>query len=185
MGRYVVDYFATNSSINSNQIQTISVSLQDGNWNLAILDFILKCDQLMKNKINWLIQTRRTPISDLKSQFKFPENFRFNESTVYDAIAQTDVHMTIFSTTAIEALSMGKQVVLYDFENAATSHLSNFFGENKFVHFVNAVSDFVSFVENYQNTNKEVIQLSNIENIRPNYIENLDTYLKRIANEVF
>lgn len=185
LGRYVVDYFATNSSINSNQIQTISVSLQDGNWNLAILDFILKCDQLMKNKINWLIQTRRTPISDLKSQFKFPENFRFNESTVYDAIAQTDVHMTIFSTTAIEALSMGKQVVLYDFENAATSHLSNFFGENKFVHFVNAVSDFVSFVENYQNTNKEVIQLSNIENIRPNYIENLDTYLKRIANEVF
>ncbi len=185
MGRYVVDYFATQSRSNSSQIQSISVSLQDGMWNIAMLEFVLACNEITAGKINWVIQTRRTPVSELTSQFELPENMVFHQATIYEAIAQTDMHMTIYSTTSIEALSMGKQVILYDFQNAATSYLSKFIGKNEFVHFVDSASDFAAFIENYQNADKEMIQGSNRENIRPHYLKNLDTYLKKMADEIF
>ena len=109
-----------------------------------LLDFVIECDKATNGSINWLIQTRRTPISVYKEKYDFPANMQFHELTIYDAIGQTDAHMTIFSTTSVEALSLGKPCLLYDFEQNATNHLHSMIGNNKFVHFLNNAND-VSF----------------------------------------
>lgn len=184
IGRYIIDYYSKKSRENSEKVKTVSVALQDSEWSFALLDFVFECNKATNGSINWLIQTRRTPITVYKEKYDFPANMQFHELTIYDAIGKTDVHLTIFSTTSVEALSLGKPCLLYDFEKNATNHLHSMIGNNKFVHFLNNANEFVSYIENYSSTSLSDVARSNIDNINSDYSENLNVYLTKLVDEV-
>lgn len=184
IGRYIIDYYSKKSNQNSEKVKSISVALQDSEWSFILLDFVLQCDKITNSSIEWLIQTRRTPKSVYNEKYKFPSNIRFNEGTVYEAIGKTDIHLTIFSTTSIEALSLGKPCLLYDFKGNATNHLYSMIGDNDNAYFLKSVDDFVNYIGNYFPVPMDDIAESNIKNIKSRYSENLNTYLTKLIDEV-
>jgi hypothetical protein len=183
LGRSIIDYFKIKASPNRLPIKRIVVSLQDSDWSIELLNFVLECDKIMSNKITWIIQTRRTSASEYQSKYDFPSNFEFSEVSVYEAISKTDAHLTIFSTTSIESLSIGKATFLYNYKNAAKDFLGSFLENNKHVYFCDSVEEFVKNLENLPLISNEEIASSNDDNIVNGYLERSKEYLKKLLNE--
>lgn len=178
VGRYILDEYLEKSKGTINEVNSISVSLQDEHWSIELLKFILEVDKLEPNRFQWKIKTRRTPIETYKQQFDFPVNFEFEEENVYECIVKTDVHLTIFSTTAIEALSMGKAVLLYNFDNASKMYLGESLKDNPFVQIANNPEEFLTKVKTLKDLNKLEIAQSNRSNFAVNYIQNIQNFIQ-------
>ena len=183
-GRYIIDYYQEKAIENTPEIRSICVSLQDGTLSEELLSFILKCDELLPEKLNWVIQTRRTPKEVYEEQFDFPANMQFGTSSVYEAIATTDAHLTIYSTTAVESLSIGKPTVLFDLEGKATEFLGKLIGDNPYVQLVHSPAEFASYVHHFKGHSLEEIAASNRANIQDHYKTQMDAYLHTLKNEV-
>ncbi len=183
VGRYILDYYKRTAVLNQVPVISILVSLQDSEWSTALLDFVLKIDQQEPGKFNWIIQPRRTPESVYRKQYDFPDNFTFSESSVYEAIGKTDAHMTIFSTTAIESISIGKPTFLYDFENAATTYLGLFLSSNPNAYFCASVESFFDACNNLKLVSADEIADSNRLNISSDYLSKISEYLDEVLDE--
>lgn len=178
VGRYVMDHFYQAAVPNRIPASRILVSLQDAEWSNALLRFVLQCNELTNEKIEWIIQTRRTPAEEYKKMLDFPANVTFSTDFIYEAIGKADAHLTIFSTTAIESLSLGKPTFLYNFEGAAKTYLGHFLKENPDTYWCDEATDFVHQWETLTLRSKEEIAALNSENISANYAFNLSAYLR-------
>lgn len=183
IGRSIIDYFKKEAVPNQVPIQRVIVSLQDSDWSIELLNFVLECDKVMDRKVNWVIQPRRTPAAEYKAIFDFPSNFEFSEVPVYEAMAKSDAHLTIFSTTAVESLSIGKVTFLYNYKNAAKDFLGPILEGNKYVYFCDSVADFIKAIENIPLFTNEEVALSNEDNIVNGYSERSKEYIQKLLNE--
>ncbi len=173
VGRSILDYYFEKSFENNGSIQRILVSLQDAEWSFHLLDFVLACNALMDQQIEWIIQTRRTPKETYLNRYEFPENIRFSEVSVYEAMTLSDAHLTIYSTTAIESLSLGKPVFCYNFQNNARKHLGPFIGENENAYFCDSPEEWLEQLKRLKYLRKEDIAASNNDNISFGFKRNL------------
>ena len=180
VGRFVMDHFFHKSIENVVPVRRILVSLQDSEWSIALINFVLKCNELTSGQIEWIIQPRRTMVEEYKKQFVFPENITFSTDFIYEVMGKTDAHLTIFSTTAIESLSLGKPTFLYNYEDAATAYVGSFLASNPNAYFCNTVEDFLNYWENLPLRSKEAIAESNGTNISANYSLKLKEYLRTL-----
>lgn len=180
VGRYILDHYKRNAAANSIPVKTILVSLQDSEWSTALLNFILEIDRVEPGKYNWVIQPRRTPEAVYREQYDFPSNFVFSHASVYEAIGKTDAHLTIFSTTAIESLSIGKPTFLYDFEGAATTYLGQFLASNPNAYFCATVEAFIQTCSTIKMVGQEEIAQSNSSNISSGYLTRISDYLDEV-----
>lgn len=178
VGRHILDAYLEKSKDSVQVVSSISVSLQDEHWSIELLKFILEVDKLEPNRFQWKIKTRRTPIETYKQQFDFPANFEFEEENVYECIVKTDVHLTIFSTTAIEALSIGKAVLLYNFDNASKMYLGESLKDNPFVQIADNPEEFLTQVKSLRDLKKQEIAQSNRSNFAVNYIQNIQNFIQ-------
>lgn len=183
VGRYILDYYKRNAVPNKVPVKNILVSLQDSEWSNAMLDFVLEIDKREPGKFNWIIQPRRTPETVYREQYIFPENFVFSDSSVYKAIGKADAHITIFSTTAIESLSIGKPTFLYDFENAGSTYLGQFLASNPNAYFCATVDSFIETCDQLKLAGLDEIAESNSSNISSDYLQKISAYIDEV-NEV-
>ncbi len=177
VGRYVLDLYLKKSISEVVEVKSISVALQDELWSIELLKFILEVDKLSPKKFLWKIKTRRTPIENYLQQFDFPENFEFEKENIYECIAKTDLHLTIFSTTAIEALSIGKAVVLFNFDNAAKMYLGESVKGNPFVQIIDNSFEFLAHVSKLKNIAKNKVAAANCSNFAVDYVQNIQKNL--------
>jgi len=184
VGRYILDYYKRKAVPNQVPVRSILVSLQDAEWSTALLDFVLEVDNREPGKFNWIIQPRRTQESVYRAQYAFPDNFKFSDCSVYEAIGKTDAHITIFSTTAIESISIGKPTFLYDFQNAATTYLGLFLSSNSNAYFCSSVESFFESCTNLKLVSATEIADSNSLNISSDYLLRVSEYLDEVLNEV-
>lgn len=180
VGRFVMDHFYHKAIENVVPVKRILVSLQDSEWSIALINFVLKCNELTSGKIDWIIQPRRTPAEEYRKQFSFPQNITFSTDFIYEAMGKTDAHLTIFSTTAIESLSLGKPTFLYNYEGAAMTYVGNFLASNPNAYFCNTEEDFLNSWESLPLRAKEAIAESNGTNISANYSLKLSEYLQTL-----
>ncbi len=183
IGRSIINHFKNEALPNALPIKRIVVSLQDSDWSIELLNFVLECDQALEGKITWIIQPRRTEAAEYKASFDFPSNIEFSNVSVYESIAGSDAHLTIFSTTAVESLSMGKATFLYNYNNAARDFLGSFLKDNKHVYFCDSVADFVTALEQVQLFSNDEIALSNEDNIVSGYSNRSREYLQKLLDE--
>lgn len=183
LGTYIVDCFREQAVENRTPVKTILVSLQDSEWSIALLDFVLKCNELSGGKPEWIIQPRRTPESHYRELYAFPENVRFSQQSVYAAMAESDAHLTIFSTTAVESLSIGKPTFLYNFNNAAHTYLDLFLKDQPHVYFCDNEQDFIASLEAMKCVPKAEIAASNNRNNVAGYRENMSRYITTLRHE--
>ena len=131
----------------------------------------------------FIIQPRRTSENHYRSLFEFPDNFSFSSQSIYETIANTDLHITIFSTTAIEALSIGKPNILVNIEGKSKEFLGEMLLENEFTNFVDTKEEFCDILDNLKVNSKDSIALSNNLNVKSDYKKNVNTLIERIENE--
>lgn len=183
VGTYIVDCFREEATENRVPVQKILVSLQDSEWSIALIDFVLKCNDLSGGKLEWIIQPRRTPEAHYRELYQFPENIRFSQSSVYAAIAEADAHLTIFSTTAVESLSIGKPTLLYNFNNAAHTYLDLFLKDQPNVYFCDNEQELIASLEAMSCVSKAEIAASNNRNNMAGYRENMNRYITTLRHE--
>lgn len=182
LGRYILDFY-NNKSTESTEISTICVSLQDGDLGDKLVRFLIEANGFLKKSYKFIIQPRRTSENHYRSLFEFPDNFSFSSQSIYETIANTDLHITIFSTTAIEALSIGKPNILVNIEGKSKEFLGEMLLENEFTNFVDTKEEFCDILDNLKVNSKDSIALSNNLNVKSDYKKNVNTLIERIENE--
>jgi hypothetical protein len=181
VGSYIIDYFFNKVDKPLNIKKTISVALQDEELSFQLLDFVLACNEKTNSLVNWVIQTRRTPKETYIEHYKsFPDNITFSNESIYWTILKSDIHLTIYSTTAIESLSLGREVILMNLENKASNYLGKLLEGNQFTTFLNSVEDFISYINSYKSEDPIIIAKSNNQNIKFGYRKNMDSYLNEL-----
>lgn len=180
VGRYIIDYYFDKSK----EVETFKsacVSLQDGDYGDELMQFLIDYNHQFNSKFTFIIQPRRTTESYYRSKFDLPANFIFANSNVYQTIADSDLHITIFSTTAIEALSIGKQNILVNLGGKANENLSEQLKTNPYTFFVDSTSEFHEALSSLKSTAKNKIADSNNNNITGNYKHNISALLDNLT----
>jgi hypothetical protein len=179
IGRYLTDYYMRKADLNALPVKQIVVSLQDSEWSLALLRFVLECNERTSGQIRWVIQTRRTPKEFYTAKFKLPANIVFSEVSVYEAIATSDAHLTIYSTTAIESLAIGKPTFLFNYQNAANTYLGYFLKDKANVYFCNDSKDFTDAWSSMKLVSIDEVAASNEDNICSGFERNMNEYISK------
>jgi hypothetical protein len=182
IGRYILDFYKE-KSIENTMINSICVSLQDGDFGEKLIEFLIEANNILKKPYKFIIQPRRTSEIHYRNLFELPENFVFSTQSIYQTIAETDIHITIFSTTAIEALSIGKPNILVNIEGKSKEFLGEMLYENEFTNFVDSKEEFCAVLDNLKTTSKDTIALSNNLNVKSDYKKNINSLIDRIENE--
>ena len=94
-------------------------------------------------------------------------------SNVYELIKQSDVHVTVYSTCAIEALALGKPNVLVDIDGQTTRYLGKSLKDNPFTKIVNEEEEFYDNIISFENLDELTIKKTITSEIKPNYKENI------------
>lgn len=176
VGSYVIDYYSGNQ-VEKDRVDTeVLVSLQDEEWSMALLEFVVNCAAIL-TEVRWIIKTRRSPESFYREHFDFPASVTFTGSNLYESLTRCSHHLTIFSTTAIEALALGIPVLLFNYKNASREFLGGQLANNPYVRFVNTPEEMKTGLSQLENTGKEDIKASNSATIYPNFHDNMNKYL--------
>lgn len=156
----------------------IGVSLQDDSIGQKIVGFLC---EVAKLKSNWniIFSPRKTP-KEKYEKLGLPANISFiPELNVYEIIAASNIHSTVFSTCALEAPSLGTANVLCNIDGTSVKYFSNILGENSVTQYANTPHDFIEMV-NRASFNSDEIKASNSKVINNNFNEGLETALKVI-----
>jgi len=180
VGRSIMDHYL-HKAIENKEIKRICVSLQDGPVSDELIHFLLEFNSGLTGTFEFVLVPRRTPKKIYIEKYDFPDNFSISEQNVYENIAASDAHLTAYSTTAIEALSMGKRSILIDLQGKAKEVFRDTLGNNPFVFFTVSFNDLENHLINAEITDKVVIAKSNDDNIKSDYSSNISSFLTEIC----
>lgn len=156
--------------------QIIAFSCQDAFddlWIPFLTDIAIQAKDLA-----FILMPRHKSI-DFYEKFSFPQNVSFiPELNTYEIILQVDIHTTINSTTAIEAVSLGTQNVLINIDNLSKRYLNNVLKE--FTYYADTPKEFIDIVQKIKAVEKKNVINSNSLNIKPNFQENIELILDKI-----
>lgn len=177
IGKSIIQYYQDQVPSSFVGVEKISVALQDGIFSFELLKFILECANSWGKDILWVIQNRRMSQEELESAFIFPENVVWSSVGIYDCIVQCDVHITMYSTTAIEALSIGRVVCLYNWNDLSMHHLGGYMPPTSYLHYVQTSEQMEAVIVSMSNVEKSSVVVSNRSNIADDYDLRLKQYL--------
>jgi len=183
VGSYVLShYYKLKDASVGKKIKVIAVSLQDGENCEELVPFIIKCAEILSG-IQFLLKRRSVTEEYYTSKYTFPSNVVFEEkANVYELMAKGDAHCTIYSTAAVESLSLGTTNIIYNYKNFANLHLQQI-KENKYSHFVESVDSFCEVVEGLFVPEPIDVVKSNQQNVQANYEESIRVLIKSELNE--
>ncbi len=140
IGHPTLDLYQRQSAIITTEKQIVLVTLQD-----LILDqtlaFIQKTAEALPQVEFWLLPRTKVP-QILQSNVKVLPPGKF-----YDWIQQVNVHVTVFSSTAYEALYFGCPNILLNIENYAVRFMDDLIRENTSTIVVNTLEEFVGALD--------------------------------------
>ena len=180
VGSHILDHYTEKDKKQgfSNPIKLL-FSFQDGVIGDKLAQFIIEILPELEGIAEVIIQTRRTPAEVYKAKFKELEKIHFSEKDFYMTLLECDVHVTVYSTTAVEALTLGRQNILVNIDNFSVEQLDSKLGENEFTTVVEDVQSFVKAVKELKDVDKNKIIQSNLNNFKPGYKENVLEFLKQ------
>lgn len=156
--------------------KTIAFTAQDA-FEEKVLPVIVELAML---KPEWAVVyiPRRKTAADYTGM---PENVIFaGHLNCYEVMAQTDIHVTVSSTCALEAPALGKPNVLFDFEGRAGLFYMHVLGNKKHTIFAADAAALVGIIETAKFPDAKSIQQEASDLIRPHFRKNIDEFLKMI-----
>lgn len=102
------------------------------------------------------------------------------ELDVYVCMQNSSVVSTVYSTCGLEALSLGKPLLLIDIEGLAKSYFGSFLGETNFVRYTNRLDEAAEFISHSSEfDNEEIVQLGG-----KFYAQNHQALLKQALKQI-
>lgn len=135
----------------------ISVSLQDDSVGSKIVPFLTEVARLRPDW-NIVFSPRKTPESAYR-EMGLPPNILFDASlNVYQIIAASDFHTTVFSTCALEAPVLGVRNMLCNIEGKSSAYFKELLTDQSLTLYANKPSEFVALIEKAKPMSREEIQ---------------------------
>ncbi|MGB0390642.1 MAG: hypothetical protein ACPGD5_03675 [Salibacteraceae bacterium] len=187
IGSFYLDYIAKQKklsesfdAIRKSYDVVIAATGQDA-YDDIFIPFLM---EIMNQKKNWacIFIPRSEKESYYRKNFKLSDNtFFVDDLNTYETILQCDIHTTVNSTCAVEALALGTPNVLYDYQNKAKTYFKHLLEHDPNSNqFVNSSTDFIKGVENEISlTKQEVIEKSSYLFV-PDFSNNLDKFFKQL-----
>ncbi len=97
----------------------------------------------------------------------------------YEIIVHANFHATVYSTCAMEAPSLGIPNIMINIDQLATQYFGNVLHDPAVTKYVDEPHQLVQTIQNFQPSEKTVIQDANKEIILPDFERNLENALER------
>lgn len=130
-----------NSSINIKWNKKILVTLQ---WTdqEQVIDFICRVAPLCENGLFILLP--RVWHKAIHGHTNLPENVRYERvKDFYSLITEVDIHVTTYSTTALEVPTFNIPNILLNFDNMAKKYFSDFISESNWDQYITTQEEFL------------------------------------------
>lgn len=182
VGSWIIDHYRTQKRESQRDLPKILFALQDGVMSAALIPFILELKTKVEGKYEIQIQPRRTSKEDYMVDFPEIASIPFSKRDFYSEVIHCDIHSTVYSTTAIEALSLGIPNILVNIDNQSKEQLDAFIGANEYTFVVETVDAFVEVLPKLLAANRKEIEKSNENNIKRGYKANVERLLSKLID---
>lgn len=180
VGSYIIDHYKHRNASKQKKKMQVLFAMQEGEVGDQLVDFILNLSKEYDHMLDIIIQPRRMEPGDYTRKWPELVNVGFSSSSFYSAIGKVDVHSTIYSTTAIESLSLGVPNILVNIEGQSTEQLGNVIGNNPYTYIVDTPEAFIEALEKVRGVNGEEVMNSNAYNIKPGFKKNIKEVIKAL-----
>ena len=182
VGSFILDYYLSRSSKEKlvEDIEIVAISLQDCSTGISAMEEFI--DLAKRNPdIQFKLKRRRLPMSFYQEKFQFPENMTFEEElNVYELIVNADIHLTAYSSCALEAPTLGTPNILINIDDKAKEYYhEKLLEENGNWYCANGEEASKTILSIQQILIKDIMD-QNADNIAPNYQLNLNSFLKHL-----
>ena len=184
IGNFYLEYISKNFVYNEQLRKyilpyriSIGVSMQDQEWERKLLfDFIRDYSEKYSDTLFILIPRKK------KSFPPFPKNVMvFDQIDCYETIMHCDIHMTLYSSCALEAPSLGIPNILLNKKNMAQDYYEDLL-DSYHTRFVNTIEESRKYIKELLILNKHNIVKKNNNVFYEEYSENILTFLQDIKN---
>lgn len=182
VGSYIIDHYKNLKSRKKDAKKKVLFAMQEGETGDKLVDFILQLSEQHNDLLDIIIQPRRMTPEEYTRRWPELVNVNFSSSNFYTAVGRVDIHSTIYSTTAIEALSLGVPNILVNIDNQSLEQLGNVIGDNPYTEIVNTPEEFVNALNKFENVNSKDVANSNAYNIQPEFKKNIKQEVKRLMS---
>ena len=180
IGSFYLTYILKNN-IKNNELKnikkdykvSIGISMQDQDWERELIfDFILKYNKKYKDTLFILIPRKR---KDFPS---FSKNvIVYDKLDCYNIILHCDIHMTLYSSCALEAPTLGIPNILVNKKNYAKNYYGDIL-DDFHTRFVNGIEEFRKYINDLLILKKENIQIKNKDVFVPEYEKNILKFIE-------
>ena len=182
LGSFILNYY-NSQSIQKDEITTISsvaVSLQDCETGVASVDSFIELAKL-NPKVQFYFKRRSLP-SEFYSRYELPANIQFEEKrNVYELIVDCDLHLTAYSSCALEALTLGRPNILFNLNDKAQSYYAGKLPASYFNHYCNSVKEMNEALTSMRDLSTAEIKKSNVGNFETDYSVKLNQFVELIT----
>ncbi len=186
VGNYYLDHIQQNYKPNQKIEKLVQkfqksfvVSLQDIDQSHQFILALIECAKRNPNSL-FILKPRMAKATDLIHKYGGYDNLVFEDKiNIYQLILQTDFHITIYSTCAIEAPALGKPNILYNIDNLSKSIFENTLVDPVTTTYVNDFKTLNKLISEVEPKNKTEILKAHKAIIKSNYRQNIDLFLQK------
>ena len=183
VGSYYIQYLRENHMARSfagDHELVISVSLQDCDTGWELIPFLIKVAEA-NNQILFRLKPRRTEIPEYLARFTFPSNVEFvDNADVYETILDSDIHLTAYSSCALEAPALGRMNILVNLNNKAKEYYQDILDPIT-TKYVQSSEEFSELMHGLQLPEEQALLTAHSDVMCGNYMERMDEFLKSLA----
>jgi len=180
VGSMIIDHYRQEKSNKKRETPRILFTLQDGKMGAQLIEFILDLNKKLGDNAELVIQPRRTGKEYYYERYPALKKIAFSDKDFYSAVVNCDIHSTVYSTAAIEALSLGVPNILVNIDNQSVEQLGTVLAENPYTAIVSTAKEFSSDMKRLLEADSEMIEKSNDHLIKRGYQENIQALIKEI-----
>jgi hypothetical protein len=185
VGNYYLDYILTHhqpnktiTKLKTNYNKSFVVSLQELESTLKIIPELIKAANINKTFL-FILKPRKHPKSYYIKNYNLPNNIIVEDNiNIYQLILDTDFHITVYSTTALEAPVLGKFNILYNIDNKSKEIFGNTLTNKKTTQIVDNFTEFNELIEHINIPSCDLIKNEHKDVIISNYKQNIDKFVK-------
>ena len=166
--------------LSANYKLVFSVSLQDCVSGSKLVPFLV--DAARKNSsFLYLVKPRRTSIETYSERYDLPDNFVLIENlNVYQTILHSDIHITAFSSCALEAPALGKKNILINIDGKAVQYYKDILINSNTTVYVDDYTEFENEVNQMHIQESEFVKSEHKDVLVSNYSEKVDEFLIKL-----
>lgn len=181
VGSYVIQHYL-DATIKP-QNKTVAISGQDCATGIDAVNTFIDLAKRMPD-LTFYFKRRRMDRAFYDAKYTFPPNWIFEEEKdVYELILSCDVHLTAYSSCAIEAPSLGRRNLLFNLNNKAEAYYKDKLIKGNVNRYCESVDEMEFALKSAfsEEISVEAIQKSNAKNIQSDYNIHLDAFVQNLS----